>query len=56
LIGFISELNRFKNSLKEVGRFVKKYLNLFKYGRSGYAAAVRSDLAWRIIAESLIEP
>jgi len=40
LIGFISEVNKFKNSLKEAVRFVKKYLNLFKYGHGGYAAAV----------------
>lgn len=30
----------FKNSLKEARHLVKKYLNLFKYGSGGYAAAV----------------
>ena len=33
-------MNKFKNSLKDARQFVKKYLNLFKYGRGGYAAAV----------------
>lgn len=33
-------MNRFKNSLKDARHFVKTYLNLFKYGRGGYAAAV----------------
>src|ERR1700722_10373473 len=48
-------MNKFKNSLKDARQFVKKYLNLFKYGRGDLCRCRRPDLAWRIIANALID-